>query len=107
MNKWEDQQRHTLENAIAEYFRIMIAVKHAGLSDQQALINLSSFIKDEYDVKVSTGWLATVYYGGADKLWGGRWHSVQAFMQAMHDPRTTDHVTRNTGLSIYRAKNKF
>ena len=101
MNEWKDGQLTALENAVAEYFRIMNASKREARTDKDVQYNIVEFMKNNHNVKISVGWLANVLYQGAQAIQGSSWLTVQAFISAMHDPRITDHALRERGLSLY------
>ncbi len=101
MNKWKDEQITALEKAVAEYFRIMNASKREARTDKDVQRNIVEFIKDNHDVTVSVGWLATIFYQGAQAIQGASWITVQSFIATMHDPRITDHALRERGISLY------
>lgn len=102
MNEWKDGQLTALENAVAEYFRIINASKREARTDIDVQRNIVDFMKDNHDVTVSVGWLASILYkGGAQAIQGGSWIAVQSFITTMHDPRITDHALQERRLSLY------
>ena len=101
MNNWKDQQLTKLENAVAEYFRIMNASKREALTDKHVQHNIVDFLKANHDVTVSVGWLSKIYYDGAQAIEKGSWLTVQAFIDAMHDPRITGHALQERRPFLY------
>lgn len=102
MNEWKDQQLNALENAVAEYFRIINASKREARTDVDVQRNIVEFMKDNHDITVSVGWLSSILYkGGAQAIQGGSWLAVQSFITTMHDPRITDHALRERAISLY------
>lgn len=101
MTAWRNKQLTSLENAVAEYFRIMNASKREALTDKQVQHNIVHFLKTNHDVTVSVGWLAKIYYDGAQAIEKGSWIAVQAFINAMHDPRITDHALQERRQFLY------
>lgn len=106
MNEWKEEQLTALENAVAEYFRIMNASKREARTDKDVQRNIVEFMKDNHDVTVSVGWLAKILYQGAQAIQGGSWLAVQSFIATMHDPRITGHALRERGTCLYIARKK-
>lgn len=94
MNAWKDTQLAELDQAVAEYFRILKAAKRTTLTDKDVKQNIIEFMAEQHDVKISMGWLGGILYNGALSIQGSSWITVQSFIAAMHDPRTAGHALR-------------
>ena len=101
MTMWRNTQLNALEKAVAEYFRIMNASKREALTDKHVQHNIVDFLKANHGVTVSVGWLAKIYYDGAQAIEKGSWLTVQAFIDAMNDPRITDHALQERRQFLY------
>ena len=100
MNIWKEQQFAALDNAVAKFYSIMTESKRKALTDKQVHINLVSFMKENYDVSVSTGWFAKIYYEGTLTIDKAAWITVQAFINMMQNPRITVHALQETRIHI-------
>lgn len=106
MNDWKNAQLEALDNAVAEYFRILKAAKRTTLTDKEVKQNIIQFMDEQHDVKISIGWLGGILYNGALSIQGSAWITVQGFIAAMHDPRITDHALRKKDPYLYRSQNQ-
>lgn len=90
-----------LDSAVEALFRLLIEAKKEKVPTSRVTENLARIMCDDYNVQTSYGWIERALKGGKTSMETSSWLRVHAFIDMMHEPRTTDRALVNLPF-IYR-----